>query len=245
MSVIGQTHHKKLVGIYRILQGGRSTVTGIWICEQWHLGQLSFWGFQAKLVAWFERIQIALGIARGLLYLHEECNAEVIHCDINPQNILLDEHHDGRVSNFRLVELLESNQTQTFTVIIGTKGHVALKWCRNKPITPKVHVYSFGVLLLEKLYAWGSLGRKEQFWQIGHLIATNLEPWTLWLMMTLRHLMTDYDWRRLIMVALWRIQEDPTLRPMMRTVTQMLEGLAEVPNPPCHNSFSIMVPTSL
>ena len=99
--------------------------------------------------SWNLRIQIVVGIARGLLYLHEECNTQIIHCDIKPQNILLDEYYNARIADFGLAKLLMMDQSQTRTAIRGTKGYVAPEWFRNMPITTKVDVYSYGVMLLE------------------------------------------------------------------------------------------------
>lgn len=90
-----------------------------------------------------------MGIARGLLYLHEECSTQIIHCDIKPQNILLDNYYHARISDFGLAKLLMMDQSHTHTAIRGTKGYVAPEWFRNMPISVKVDVYSFGVLLLE------------------------------------------------------------------------------------------------
>lgn len=92
---------------------------------------------------------MAIGIARGIAYLHEECSTQIIHCDIKPQNMLLDESFTARISDFGLAKLLMTDQTQTNTMIRGTKGYVAPEWFRSKPVTVKVDVYSYGVLLLE------------------------------------------------------------------------------------------------
>ncbi|KAF4359221.1 hypothetical protein F8388_005330 [Cannabis sativa] len=78
-----------------------------------------------------------------------ECSTQIIHCDIKPQNILLDESYNARIVDFGLAKLLLMNQSHTNTNIRGTKGYVAPEWYSNMPITFKVDVYSFGVLLLE------------------------------------------------------------------------------------------------
>ncbi|PON69711.1 Serine/threonine protein kinase [Parasponia andersonii] len=68
-------------------------------------------------------MQIALGIARGRFYLHEECSTQIIHCDIKPQNILLDDSYTARISDFGLAKILKRDQTRTMTRIRGTKGY--------------------------------------------------------------------------------------------------------------------------
>lgn len=92
---------------------------------------------------------MAVGIARGLVYLHEECSTQIIHCDIKPQNILLDDSFTARISDFGLAKLLMGDETRTQTAIRGTKGYVAPEWFRSKHITAKVDVYSYGVMLLK------------------------------------------------------------------------------------------------
>lgn len=84
-----------------------------------------------------------------MLYLHEECSTQIIHCDIKPQNILLDDNLVAKISDFGLAKLLLRNQTRTNTGIRGTRGYVAPEWFKNIGITAKVDVYSFGVILLE------------------------------------------------------------------------------------------------
>ena len=85
-------------------------------------------------------MRIAQGIAEGLSYLHEECSSQIIHCDIKPQNILLDDGHNARISDFGQAKLLRLDQTQTNTVARGTRGYVAPEWFKDMPIIAKVDV---------------------------------------------------------------------------------------------------------
>ncbi|KAL7619200.1 hypothetical protein Lser_V15G02571 [Lactuca serriola] len=121
VDAIARTHQKNLVHLLGYCDGG----------EQWVL------------------VYIAVRIGKGLAYLHEECSIQIIHCDIKPQNILLDDYFNAKISDFGLAKLLMMNQIHTNTGIRGTKGYVAPEWFRNMPVTVKVDVYSFGVLLLE------------------------------------------------------------------------------------------------
>ncbi|XP_038703498.1 G-type lectin S-receptor-like serine/threonine-protein kinase LECRK1 [Tripterygium wilfordii] len=111
-------------------------------------GTLASFLFGISRPDWNKRVKIALGMARGFTYLHEKFSAQIIHCDIKPQNILLNESFTARISAFGLAKLLMSDQTRTQTVIRGSRGYVAPEWFRNKPITAKVYVYSYGVTLL-------------------------------------------------------------------------------------------------
>ncbi|KAL4198155.1 hypothetical protein AMTRI_Chr03g44490 [Amborella trichopoda] len=69
------------------------------------------------------------------MYLHEVCESQIIHCDIKPQNILLDEFYTPKIADFGMAK--------------GTRGYVAPEWFRNSSIMPKVDVYSYGIMLLE------------------------------------------------------------------------------------------------
>ncbi|GJR48613.1 G-type lectin S-receptor-like serine/threonine-protein kinase LECRK3 [Tanacetum coccineum] len=112
-------------------------------------GTLSSFLFGDERPSWEQRSHIALGIAKGLSYLHDECSTQIIHCDIKPQNVLLEDFYSAKISDFGLAKLLLTNQSRTSTGIRGTKGYVAPEWFRNTPVTMMVDVYSYGVLLLE------------------------------------------------------------------------------------------------
>ncbi|KDP41679.1 hypothetical protein JCGZ_16086 [Jatropha curcas] len=94
---------------------------------------------------------IALGTAKGLAYLHEECLEWVLHCDVKPQNILLDSNYRPKVSDFGLSKILNRAGTSnsSFSRIRGIRGYMAPEWVYNLPITSKVDVYSYGIVVLE------------------------------------------------------------------------------------------------
>jgi len=97
---------------------------------------------------WNRLVQIAFGIAEGLAYLHEEYRTQIIHCDIKPQNILLDENLEAKISDFGVAKLQKLEQTRTSAVIRGTVGYFAPELFKHVAISTKVDVYSFGMLLL-------------------------------------------------------------------------------------------------
>lgn len=241
VDVIGQTHHRNLV---RLIGFCKDEDQRLLVYEYMSNGTLADYLFGNLQPSWMERVRIALGIARALLYLHEECSTQIIHCDIKPQNILLDDYHNARISDFGLAKLLVLNQSRTNTAIRGTRGYVAPEWFRNKPITVKVDVYSFGVLLLEIICC-----RKSVCTETAGDEKAILTDWAFdcYQSSTLESLVSGdmealSDRPRLeqfVLVALWCIQEDPNFRPTMKMVTQMLEGLTEVPSPPCPTSFTI------
>ena len=165
VDVIGQTHQKNLVCLFGFYDEGLHRLLLYEFLSNRTLASFLFGDLKPS---WNQRIQIAVGIARGLWYLHEEHNNQIIHCNIKPQNILLDTCYNVRIFDFGLVKLLRLNQSKTHTNIRGTKGYIAPEWFRNMPITPKVDVYSYGVVLLEIICCCKSVDmdnkeKKKQF----------------------------------------------------------------------------------
>ncbi|XP_022887987.1 G-type lectin S-receptor-like serine/threonine-protein kinase LECRK2 [Olea europaea var. sylvestris] len=146
VSSISRTNHKNLVQLLGYCDEGQNWLL---VYEYMSDGSLANFLFENSRPNWYKRMQIAFATARGICYLHEECNNQIIHCDIKPQNVLLDKSFMAKISDFGLAKLLKPDQSRTTTGIRGTKGYVAPEWFRNMPITAKVDVYSFGILLLE------------------------------------------------------------------------------------------------
>ncbi|KAI7733075.1 hypothetical protein M8C21_033480 [Ambrosia artemisiifolia] len=146
VNTIARTHHKNLVQLLGYCDEDEKRLL---IYEYMSNGTLATFLFGDKRPSWKHRSCIAIGVAKGLTYLHEDCSNRIIHCDIKPQNILLDDYYNAKIADFGLAKLLMINQSRTNTGIRGTKGYVAPEWFRNTPVTFKVDVYSFGVLLFE------------------------------------------------------------------------------------------------
>ncbi|KAL7188500.1 hypothetical protein ACSBR1_038377 [Camellia fascicularis] len=116
--------------------------------------------------------EIVVGTAKGLAYLHEECLEWVLHYDIKPQNVLLDSNYQPKVTDFGLSKLLNrggggsssDGNNSSFSKIRGTRGYMAPEWIFNLPITSKVDVYSYGVVMLEMVTGKSptSAGEMEQ-----------------------------------------------------------------------------------
>ena len=239
VKAIGQTNHKNLVQLLGFCKEGEHRLL---VYEFMSNGSLEKFLFGNSRPNWHKRIQIAFGIARGLFHLHEECSTQIIHCDIKPQNILLDDSFSARISDFGLAKLLKTDQTRTTTGIRGTKGYVAPEWFKSMPITVKVDVYSFGILLLELICC-----RKNLEFEAKDETQMILADWAYDCYKGgLLEVLVGYDQEaidemkrleKFVMIAIWCIQEDPSLRPTMKKVTQMLEGAVEVSVPPDPCSF--------
>nr|ACG29120.1 BRASSINOSTEROID INSENSITIVE 1-associated receptor kinase 1 precursor [Zea mays] len=106
---------------------------------------------KSEQLDWDARINIILGAAKGLSYLHHDCSPRIIHRDIKSSNILLDGSFEARVSDFGLAKLLEDEESHITTIVAGTFGYLAPEYMQFGRATEKTDVYSFGVLVLEIL----------------------------------------------------------------------------------------------
>ncbi|OWM91382.1 hypothetical protein CDL15_Pgr017300 [Punica granatum] len=233
MRVIGRTHHKNLV---RLLGYCAEQSKRLLVYEYMSNGSLADILFRSeRRPEWTERVRIALDIARGILYLHEGCDTPIIHCDIKPQNILMDEFWTAKISDFGLAKLLMPDQTRTFTIVRGTRGYLAPEWNQNIPISVKADVYSFGVMLLEIVCCRKNMevniSRPDEIvlasWVYKNFRAREVEK------VVKGEEVDKKSLEKLVTVGLWCIQDEPALRPSMKSVVMMLEGVTEVSIPPC------------
>ncbi|XP_062202768.1 putative receptor protein kinase ZmPK1 [Phragmites australis] len=153
LSVIGRIYHMNLVRMWGSCSEAKHRIL---VSEHIENGSLADMLFDRdasnSVLGWNQRFQIALGVAKGLAYLHNECLEWIIHCDMKPENILLDQDLEPKIADFGLVKLLNRDGSDAgFSRIRGTRGYMAPEWVSSLPITEKVDVYSYGVVLLELL----------------------------------------------------------------------------------------------
>ncbi|KAG8364763.1 hypothetical protein BUALT_Bualt18G0032600 [Buddleja alternifolia] len=145
---IGSIHHVNLV---RLIGFCAEKSHRLLVYEYMCNGSLDRWIYSSRQetsLDWSSRKKIVLDIAKGLAYLHEDCRQKIIHLDIKPQNILLDENYNAKIADFGLSKLIDRNQSQVVTTMRGTPGYLAPEWL-SAVITEKVDVYSFGVVVVE------------------------------------------------------------------------------------------------
>ncbi|KAI5647222.1 hypothetical protein M9H77_33227 [Catharanthus roseus] len=196
-----------------------------------------------KNLSWDVRFRVAIATARGIAYLHEECRNCIIHCDIKPENILLDEDFSAKVSDFGLAKLIGRDFSRVLATMRGTWGYVAPEWISGVAITTKADVYSYGMTLLELLggrrnvegppSAGGSGGTEEKWffppWAAKEIIEGNVAAV---IDERLGSLYNVAEAKRAGLIAIWCIQDDESMRPTMGLVVKMLEGVVEVTVPP-------------
>ncbi|RXH80457.1 hypothetical protein DVH24_004371 [Malus domestica] len=184
-----------------------------------------------------QKYKIALGIAKGLSYLHEECLEWVLHCDIKPQNILLDDQLEPKVADFRMSKLftdiygIKDMQGRRFSKAWGTKGYMALEWMMNLKIDAKADVYNYGIVLLELLSGKSAsilistLAKEYNEWnQPVQYVTEKIEIEGLKEVINPR-LLCEYEKKkleRLMKVTLLCVQEDRNARPTMSKVMEVL-----------------------
>nr|XP_043622611.1 G-type lectin S-receptor-like serine/threonine-protein kinase At1g34300 [Erigeron canadensis] len=236
MSIMGRTHQFNLVRLYGFCFV--STLRAL-VYEFMVNGSLDHYLFKAdkKTILGFEKLhEIALGTARGITYLHEDCHQRIVHYDIKPGNILLDSNFCAKVADFGLAKLCNSDNSHiTMTARRGTPGYAALELWMPFPVTHKCDVYSFGMLLFEIIGRRNNMdmtfGDSQQWfpvWAWGKYEKKQLKD----LMIPCGIAKEDEEVvERMLKVALCCVQYRPETRPMMSIVVKLLEGVVEVPDP--------------
>ncbi|CAL9074091.1 unnamed protein product [Musa textilis] len=181
---------------------------------------------------WYIRSAICMGIARGLMYLHEELQPPVVHRDIKASNILLDRNFLPKIGDFGVAKLFPDNITHISTRVAGTTGYLAPEYALKGQLTKKADIYSFGVLVLEII----SGRRNSKSWlEMG----IPLLEWT-WTLLEEERLtelvdaaLNDYPEEqviRYIKVALFCTQAAAGRRPSMSQVVEMLSRPVQLNN---------------
>ncbi|KAF7141713.1 hypothetical protein RHSIM_Rhsim06G0055500 [Rhododendron simsii] len=240
LSTIGRINHMNLIEMWGYCVEGKHRLL---VSEYMEHGSLAD-NLNSSTLDSEKRFSIAVGIAKGLAYLHEECLEWVLHCDIKPQNILLDSNYQPKVADFGLSKLLNRGEgsNTNFSKMRGTRGYMAPEWVFNLPITSKVDVYSYGIVVLEMITGRSPVGlhttgrssvgfqytaidggglvtwmRKKQQGAVNSkaLIKEIIDP----------TLIGGYDMGKmetLVRVAMQCVEEDKDARPTMRKVVEML-----------------------
>ncbi|XP_042436061.1 LEAF RUST 10 DISEASE-RESISTANCE LOCUS RECEPTOR-LIKE PROTEIN KINASE-like 2.1 isoform X1 [Zingiber officinale] len=242
---IGRTSHVNVVSLLGYSHDGHRRALVYEYMANGSLDKYIYSDNPKALLAWDKLYQIAHGIARGLEYLHQDCNTRIVHFDIKPHNILLDEEFCPKISDFGLAKLCPHKRSAiSMADARGTIGYIAPEvFSRNfGVVSTKSDVYSYGTMVLEMVG-----GRKNvkahldessevyfPHWVYEHLDqGEDLKP----LGVTPE---TEEIAKKMILVGLWCIQIPPKDRPSISRVVEMLEGRTsemEMPPKPCFSSI--------
>lgn len=150
LQTLGHNKHGNLVELLAFCKVGDERAL---VYEFMENGSLDTWLHERddgpRLLDWKKRVQIAKGAARGLAYLHHECNPHVIHRDIKSSNILLGKDFEARIADFGLARYMSPFVSHVSTEAAGTLGYMAPEYHLNLRATKQADVYSFGMLMLE------------------------------------------------------------------------------------------------
>uniref|UniRef100_A0A251SA55 Receptor-like serine/threonine-protein kinase n=1 Tax=Helianthus annuus TaxID=4232 RepID=A0A251SA55_HELAN len=237
MSTIGRINHRNLIETYGYCAEGTHRIL---VYEYMENGSLAG-NLGGNQLEWKNMFEIASGIAKGLAYLHEECLEWVLHCDVKPQNILLDGDYNPKVADFGLSKLFHQDVTgnSLFSRIRGTRGYMAPEWVFNLPITSKVDVYSYGMVVLEMITGRGPtydqsrddnerLEQKRLVGWVREKVHVASESLTEAQFIEILNPMISGKYEKgqmynLLKVALNCVEEDKDARPTMSEVVKMLE----------------------
>nr|XP_048330647.1 rust resistance kinase Lr10-like [Ziziphus jujuba var. spinosa] len=239
VSTIGRIHHVNVVRLVGFCADGfRRALVYEFLPNgslQKHIASID----QGKKCSlnWETMQDITLGIANGVEYLHQGCDQRILHFDIKPNNVLLDNDFTPKISDFGLAKLCSKDQSLvSMTTARGTLGYIAPEvFSRNfGNVSYKSDVYSFGMLLLEMVG-----GRKNVEETAENADQVYYPEWIYNLLEDGEDLRIHIDdegdakiAKKLAIVGLWCIQWHPGDRPSMKTVVQMLEGGDKLTMPP-------------
>ncbi|KAJ7958658.1 Serine/threonine protein kinase [Quillaja saponaria] len=219
VGTIGRPYHINLVRLYGFCYDQFMSAL---VYEYMENGSLDKYLFsENQEIGWETLHNIAIGTARGIAYLHEECHQRIIHYDIKPGNVLVDANFFPKVADFGLAKLCNRDDTHiSMSGFRGTPGYSAPEFLlKNHPITHNLDWFP--------KHVWDKYEKHELY---AMTVGCGIEE-------------KDREKaERMSMVALWCVQDSPDARPPMSAVVKMLEGGVEImaPPKPFHYLYSVV-----
>lgn len=230
---IGKTNHVNIVNLLGFCFEGRHRALVYDFMANGSLEKYFYGRNNHHSLSWEELFQIAVGIARGLEYLHRGCNIRILHFDIKPNNILLDENLCPKISDFGLAKLCPQKESIiSISEARGTVGYIAPEVFLRSfgGVSYKSDVYSYGMLVLEmvgcrrKVDFEGDENSSEQYFP--QWIYEKLEAGESFDDQKMTSDEREIQ-KKMILVSLWCVKTNPSSRPEMSQVVDMLEGTVE------------------
>ncbi|XP_059077608.1 PTI1-like tyrosine-protein kinase At3g15890 isoform X2 [Cryptomeria japonica] len=235
LEILGRLRHRNLMKILGYFFNGQEMIIASKFMANFSLDVLLHGPLDCRL-DWKQRLNIAVGVAHGLAYLHHECSNTIVHCDLKPANILVDKHLEAHIADFGVARIMNNNELTPSSLGSGfTIGYTAPEKAYQVRLSPKADIYSYGVLLLELISGVkptsSSLidkGPTLSQWANKVYIENNLiEFIDDYLKSAFRNDQIYDAMKRIIKLGIICTQENPEKRPDMKDVVMILKNIKQ------------------
>ncbi|XP_021307784.1 cysteine-rich receptor-like protein kinase 10 [Sorghum bicolor] len=223
--VLAELQHKNLVRLHGFCLHQSDTLLVYEYIKNGSLDNFLFDDSNGNALNWEQQYNIIIGIAKGILYLHEDSSMRIIHRDLKANNILLDDNMEPKIADFGLARLIGEGHTHTQTArVVGTFGYMAPEYAMQGSVSPKIDVFSFGVLVLEIVTRRSNCSSDDH--STVNLLSDVWDHWSKGTMLQMLHPSLDEVAQsqalRCIHIGLLCVQSKPEDRPDISVVVFML-----------------------